>query len=124
MNLLENAVQYSGSGSVVSMAIHVEAPRATVLVQDHGCGIPSADLPHIFERFRRSDPSRSRATGGFGLGLAMAKSMVEAYGGTIHASSTEGVGTVISVSLPVVLQNQAPASNEEISPLQPTFRMF
>jgi signal transduction histidine kinase len=123
MNLLENAVQYSGSGSVVAMVVRVETQRATVSVQDHGCGIPTADLPYIFERFRRSDPSRSRATGGFGLGLAMAKSIVEAYGGTIHASSTEGVGTIIKVSVPIVLQTHAPAVRAQSSRLQPTSRI-
>jgi two-component system OmpR family sensor kinase len=70
-------------------------------VKDSGSGIAKADLPHIFERFRRGDPSRSRATGGFGLGLAIAKSLVEAYQGTIHAESELGRGTSISVSLPL-----------------------
>jgi signal transduction histidine kinase len=58
-------------------------------------------LPHIFERFRRGDPSRSRTTGGFGLGLAIANSIVEAYKGTLQADSTLGEGTKIWVCLPV-----------------------
>lgn len=124
LNLLENAVQYSAPGSAVNVAFRVEGQRANVSVQDHGCGIPDADLPYIFERFRRSDPSRSRSTGGFGLGLAMAKSIVEAYGGTIHASSTEGNGTVITVSLPIVLQTHAPSTDVQRSHMQPTFRML
>ena len=70
------------------------------MVEDHGAGIPEKDLPRIFERFRRADPSRTRETGGFGLGLAIAKALVEAYGGTITPESTPGRGTRMTVTLP------------------------
>jgi two-component system sensor histidine kinase BaeS len=73
---------------------------AQVVFADHGAGIAEADLPHIFDRFYRGDPSRTRATGGFGLGLAIAKAMVEAYGGTIRAESTLGEGTRMTVEIP------------------------
>src|SRR5207302_940797 len=86
INLLENAVQHSPPESVVHIHLCEEGDSASVCVRDSGLGIGEADLPHIFERFRRGDPSRSRATGGFGLGLAIAKSIVEAYGGTIVAA--------------------------------------
>jgi signal transduction histidine kinase len=79
-------------------------------VSDEGCGIPVEELPHIFERFRRGDPSRSRTTGGFGLGLAIANSIVEAYKGTIHAESKLGEGTQIWVRLPV--ENASPTADE------------
>jgi len=102
MNLLENAVQYSRPGTVVFISLQTNDDSAIVRVEDHGCGISASELPHIFERFRRGDPSRSRATGGYGLGLAMAKSIVEAYGGEIQVSSTEAVGTQIWVTLPIV----------------------
>ena len=72
--------------------------------QDHGVGIAAADLPQIFERFYRGDHSRTRATGGFGLGLAIAKALVEAYGGSIAAESTPGKGTRMTVELPVSRQ--------------------
>jgi signal transduction histidine kinase len=72
-----------------------------VVFQDHGVGIPASDLPHVFERFYRGDPSRTRATGGFGLGLAIAKALVEAYGGRIIAESKQGGGTRMTVELPV-----------------------
>jgi signal transduction histidine kinase len=101
INLLENAVQHSNSGSEVGIHLQVLEDEAHVVVQDTGIGIAEQDLPHIFERFRRGDPSRSRATGGFGLGLAIAKSLVEAYQGSIQADSELGKGTSISVSLPL-----------------------
>jgi signal transduction histidine kinase len=100
VNLLENAVQYSPVGSKV--AIHVErngGSTACVSVQDSGPGIPEEQLPHVFERFYRGDPSRSRSTGGFGLGLAICKAMVTAYGGQIQAINRNGNGTEMRVEL-------------------------
>jgi signal transduction histidine kinase len=103
VNLLENAVRYSPEGGSVEVVItHTESGRARVEFADHGPGIPPADLLHIFERFYRGDPSRTRATGGFGLGLAIAKALVEAYGGTIAADSRAGDGTRMTVELPVM----------------------
>jgi heavy metal sensor kinase len=101
-NLLENAVRYSPEGSKVEVALTKTDPAVALLTfKDHGVGIPSNELPHIFERFYRGDPSRTRATGGFGLGLAIAKALIEAYGGTISAESTPGKGTSMSVKLPL-----------------------
>ena len=80
-NLLENAVRYSPEGTSVEIAVARDGDQAQVSFQDHGVGIAAADLPKIFERFYRGDHSRARATGGFGLGLAIAKALVEAYGG-------------------------------------------
>jgi signal transduction histidine kinase len=101
-NLLENAVRYSPEGSSVEVILsRNNGGPARIEVQDHGPGIPAADLPHIFERFYRGDPSRTRTTGGFGLGLATAKALVEAYGGTISAQSAPGHGTRITVEIPV-----------------------
>jgi signal transduction histidine kinase len=101
LNFLENAVQASWPGSKVALVLTREANLATVRVSDEGRGISQEELPHIFERFRRGDPSRARTTGGFGLGLAIAKSIVEAYKGTIHADSRVGEGTQIVVRLKV-----------------------
>ena len=102
VNLLENAVQYSPAGSRV--AIHVERDgggTASVSVQDSGPGIPEEQLPHVFQRFYRGDPSRSRSTGGFGLGLAICQAMVTAYGGQIQATNRDGQGTEIRGRLPI-----------------------
>ncbi len=101
-NLLENAIRYSSSGKTVDVSVSSNgAGRTLVTFVDHGSGISPQDLPHIFERFYRGDPSRTRATGGFGLGLAIAKALVEAYGGTINAASEPGAGTQVAVVLPV-----------------------
>jgi signal transduction histidine kinase len=104
VNLLENAVRYSPEGSTVNVAISANGgKRAQIVVADPGVGIPQEELTQIFERFHRVDPSRNRETGGFGLGLAIAKALVEAYGGTIVAQSEIGQGTRMIVELP--LQN-------------------
>lgn len=101
INLLENAVRYSPEGGTVEVAVTRENDGPTkITFEDHGAGIAAADLPHVFERFYRGDPSRNRATGGFGLGLAIAKALVEAYGGKITAVSAPGKGTRMQVELP------------------------
>ena len=99
-NLLENAVRYSPEGGAVEVTVTRNDGRAWVVFQDHGAGISASDLPHIFDRFYRGDPSRTRATGGFGLGLAIAKALVEVYGGSISAESAPGKGTRMTVELP------------------------
>lgn len=101
LNLLENAVQFSPTGAQVTIrAKRNGGQTAEVTVADCGPGIPPEELPHIFERFRRGDPSRARATGGFGLGLAICKALVEAYGGTIEAVNLPGRGAEMRVVLP------------------------
>jgi len=102
-NLIVNAVQHSPHGSEVLVQAQRssgEAERAVLTVQDFGAGIAPESLPHVFERFFREDPSRSRETGGAGLGLAICKSIVENAGGTIEIRSAKGVGTTVTVLLP------------------------
>ncbi len=100
-NLLENAVQYGRAGGMVEVSLQAgNGQTGRVVVRDHGPGIAAEDLPHIFERFYRGDPSRARTTGGFGLGLAIVKALVEAYGGSIVADSRPGEGTRMPVELP------------------------
>jgi signal transduction histidine kinase len=102
VNLLQNAIQYSPPGSVVTLKVATSDPGfASVTVVDSGSGIPSEDLPYVFDRFRRGDPSRSRTTGGFGLGLPICKAIVESYGGDIKITS-DGTGTRVTVTLPAV----------------------
>jgi len=102
VNLLENAIRHSPSGAPISMRVSANGNhRARVVVQNEGESIPAVELERIFERFHRGDPSRTRETGGFGLGLAIAKALVEAYGGTIRANSEGGKSTTITVELPL-----------------------
>lgn len=100
-NLLENAHKYSpDSTSSVELVIHARQDRVVFEVRDHGMGIAPADLAHVFDPFFRGEKSRSRGTGGVGLGLTLAKSIVEAHGGTIHVTSIVGTGTTARVELP------------------------
>lgn len=97
-NLLANALQYSSSGGSVRIEAEVPDSSAAVRIKvvDTGAGIPSEQLPHVFERFRKADSSP-----GSGLGLAIARSLVEAHGGTISAASVLGQGTTVTVELPL-----------------------
>lgn len=100
-NLLENAIRFSPDGETVRMSVHSNNGHGCIEVADHGPGIPASELPRIFERFHRADTSRARDTGGYGLGLAISKALIEAYGGTIEPHSTPGEGTRMVVTLPV-----------------------
>jgi signal transduction histidine kinase len=99
-NLLENAIRYSPKSSRVLVTVSEQDHNAQVTVQDWGTGIAESELTHIFDRFHRADASRTRETGGYGLGLAITKAMVNAYGGTIVVDSHVGEGTVMTVRLP------------------------
>jgi signal transduction histidine kinase len=99
-NLLENAIRYSKKSSRVLVTVSEQDHNAQVTVQDWGTGIADSELTHIFDRFHRADASRTRETGGYGLGLAITKAMVDAYGGTIVVDSRVGEGTVMTVRLP------------------------
>jgi len=100
-NLLDNAIRYSPPGGEVRLSISRDNGQARIEVRDQGPGIREQDLQNIFDRFHRSDASRSRETGGYGLGLAIAKAMVEAYGGTIAAETRPGSRTAFCVKLPI-----------------------
>ena len=100
-NLLENAVVHTGSGGSIVATAEKQDNWVKISVTDTGEGIPAEDLPYIFERFYRVDKSRSRATGGSGLGLTIAKRLVEAHGGQIEAQSEVGKGSCFSFTLPV-----------------------
>lgn len=100
--LVDNATKYAEGGSVVLVSLSREGRRARLLVNNRGDVIPPEDMAHLFDRFYRTDEARERKeTGGFGLGLAIASSIVEAHGGKIGVTSTAEDGTTFTVSLPL-----------------------
>ncbi|WP_249998588.1 cell wall metabolism sensor histidine kinase WalK [Actinoplanes sp. M2I2] len=99
-NLLSNAIRYSPPGSSVTVRTGVTGDRLTIAVADTGVGIAPDDLDRVFDRFWRADSSRTRATGGSGLGLPIARQIAEAHGGDISVISTPGEGTTFTVTLP------------------------
>ncbi len=102
LNMVTNAIKYTPQGGTIALGLEQDDEAVTLSVRDTGIGIAAGDLPHIFERFWRADPARSR-TGdrpGVGLGLAITKWIVEAHGGTITVQSRPGRGSVFTVRLP------------------------
>jgi signal transduction histidine kinase len=99
-NLVENAVRYTPSGGRVALDLAEDHGRVVLTVSDTGIGIPTRDLPRVFERFYRVDRARSRETGGTGLGLSIARHVVERHGGGIAARSELGAGSTFIVTLP------------------------
>lgn len=99
-NLILNAVQHSPASGEVAISLHSSGPEMELRIVDRGCGISSTALPHVFERFYRADVSRSRESGGAGLGLAICKAIVDRSRGSISIESTVGEGTRVSVRLP------------------------
>lgn len=99
-NLIDNALRYTPAGGSVVVSLTAKGGQATVAVADTGGGVAPQDLPHVFDRFYRADRSRSRATGGSGVGLAIVKQLVEAQGGGVSAQSEPGRGSTFAFSLP------------------------
>ena len=107
LNLLGNALRYTPEHGRITLGARLEpasAPMVTVFVSDTGPGIASEDLPRVFDRFYRADKSRSRATGGSGIGLAIVRQLVHAHGGRVWAESQPGNGATFYFSLPVASQ--------------------
>lgn len=100
LNLLTNAIHYSGEQTTITVKIKQRTSNIEVQVIDQGIGIPAADIPHIFERFYRVDRARSRHTGGTGLGLSIVASIIEAHGGSIKVKSELNKGSNFIVTLP------------------------
>ena len=99
-NLISNAIRFTPHGGRVDVCAKRKDNAVIISVSDTGEGIAAEDLPHVFEQFYRVEQSRNRGTGGAGLGLTIVKSIVEAHGGTITATSQVGKGTLIEVRLP------------------------
>lgn len=100
LNLLHNAYQHSLENTSITIRVLASANTFTISIQDEGEGIPEEDIPHIFDRFYRVDKSRTRATGGKGIGLAVAKEIVELHNGSIEVKSEVEVGTEFIIELP------------------------
>ena len=101
-NLIENAIKYTREGGAIKVSAATVDGRVLVAVEDNGIGISEEDLPRIFERFYRSDQSRSREMGGTGLGLSIVKHIVQAHAGAIEVTSRLGAGSKFTVRLPGV----------------------
>lgn len=99
-NLLANALRYTPPGGHIAVRVVPRGREVALSVADNGPGVPVSDLPHLFERFWRRDSSRQRATGGSGLGLSIARHIVEAHGGHIWAEPTPGGGLTVTFTLP------------------------
>lgn len=100
-NLIDNAITHTPKGGEINIESRTTSGEVVTTVSDDGAGIPEEDLPHIFDRFYRVDKSRSRGTGGTGLGLTIAKEIIESHGGRITAKSREGKGSTFEFTLPL-----------------------
>jgi signal transduction histidine kinase len=106
-NLLSNAIRYTPDGGGIEVGLcrvanaGEKADGLDLYVKDNGCGIDAADLPHVFDRFYRTDRSRSRASGGSGIGLTIVKQITELHGGRVSVESQVGAGTTFHVFLPL-----------------------
>ena len=111
VNLIENGIKYSPEGEAVLVTAVRHWQQISISVTNKGAEIPPEQIPHLFERFYRVDDARARTTGGFGLGLAIAKAIVEAHGGTITVKSDSGEGSTFIVHLPTLTQNNPSLDN-------------
>jgi len=109
--LLDNAIKYTPEGGAVTISLEQRSEHATVTVEDTGIGIPEDARSRVFQRFFRVDPSRSKESGGHGLGLAIAQTIVERHGASIEIRPALQGGSIFSVSLPL-------GSNRQIEPLR------
>jgi signal transduction histidine kinase len=101
-NLVDNALRHTEPGGQITLAAESDGGAVRLRVQDSGAGIPPEDLPYVFERFYRGDEARQQQDGASGLGLAIAKSLVESHGGSILVESTVGEGTLFTIAIPSV----------------------
>ncbi|WP_460200067.1 hybrid sensor histidine kinase/response regulator, partial [Scytonema sp. NUACC21] len=121
-NLISNAIKFTPNGGRVEIRLKQVGDRAEVVVGDTGKGIPPGFLPYVFDYFRQADSSLTRTFGGLGLGLAIARQIVELHGGTILAESPgEGQGATFTVTLPLV--STPTSTNQEVASMQSTLTL-
>ncbi len=123
VNLVDNAIKYSGPNQPVEIGACVADDRVAFVVRDHGIGIPTRDLERIWERFYRVDRARSRDTGGTGLGLAIVRHVAQAHGGEVTVQSREGEGSTFTLHIPLAngpLANGALANGGAARPIAET----
>ncbi|MBV8860024.1 MAG: PAS domain S-box protein [Acidobacteria bacterium] len=128
-NLLSNAIKFTPRGGRVQVRLERVNSHVEVAVSDTGSGIPAEFLPHVFDRFRQADQKTTRQHGGMGLGLAIARHLVELHGGTVRAESAgEGQGATFTVLLPVAPVYQAGEESVRVHPAArstlPSFELF
>lgn len=100
VNILSNAIRYSNEGSTIVIEEKLKDDKLSISIEDQGLGISAEDLPYVFERFYRADKSRTRATGGTGIGLTIVKSIVSSHGGEVKVESELGKGSRFTIILP------------------------
>ena len=119
VNVLDNAIRYTGEGGSIAVSASRQNGWATLSVTDNGAGIPPDALPHVFERFYRADKARSRYSGGSGLGLAIVKAICTAHRGDVEIASTEGVGTTVTIRLLPAKSHKAAGPRAEGAAVHP-----
>jgi PAS domain S-box-containing protein len=123
VNLLNNAAKYTDTGGFIRMTVKQEGTEAVIRVRDNGAGIAPELLPHIFELFTQVDGSLGRSYGGLGIGLALARNLVEMHEGRLQASSAGlGKGCEFAIKLPALLAPSGRAAKTFLEPVQPTGR--
>ena len=119
-NLLNNAAKYTDDGGRIGLTVHRDGPNVGVAVRDNGIGIPSEMLPRVFDLFMQIDQSYTRSRGGLGIGLTLARDLVQMHGGAIDASSGGiGAGSEFVVTLPLVKTGEAAAESRRASGPEP-----
>jgi len=109
INLLDNALRYTPSGGAVTVRLQAVGEGVAVSVEDTGHGIEPEHLPHLFERFYRTDWARTKDSGGTGLGLPIVKEIAEAHGGSISATSQVDEGSIFTLRMPIKIHQATPA---------------
>jgi signal transduction histidine kinase len=104
-NLIHNSIKFTPAAGKICLALHQQDGQIEFRIADTGIGIAEEDQPRIFERFYKADKSRERSKGGSGLGLSIAKTIVEMHRGTIEVESQLGAGTTFIVSLPMAAES-------------------
>ena len=115
VNLIRNSLRYTPEGGIILVSTAGRANTIEITVRDTGSGIPAEDLPHVFDRFYRADPSRNRGSGGAGLGLAIARELIEAMAGVISVESALDEGAVFTIEMPRAVSTTGAANGYSLA---------